>query len=222
MMMALPIDPKHVHRRTVQLKTFEDGLWDILTGLIFLLLGIYPVTRAILGPYLNLILFLVVMLVFVSLFQIARQRYSDPRLGVVKMRPPRVKIFIVVLTGILVLLTMAFHFHWIQIPDFLRALFNNLPIFIKQYGVDLAAGLLILFVFCTLGAAFGVRRLYLYGFLIAVGSLVPVLFAPWYRLTINLPLVLASLIILLVGVVLFARFLHRYPLPSKDQEANRD
>ena len=49
-MMALPIDPKQVHRRTIQLKTFEDGLWDILTGLIFLLLGIYPLTREILGP----------------------------------------------------------------------------------------------------------------------------------------------------------------------------
>ena len=184
--------------------------------------GHLPPHPRILGPYLNLLLFIVVMLVFVSLVQIARQRYSDPRLGVIKMRPPRVKILIVVLTAILVLVTMAFGLHWIQIPDSLRASLSNLPNFLKQFGVDLAAGLLILIVFSTLGAAFGVPRLYLYGLMIAVGSLVPVLFASWYRLTINLPLVIAALIILLVGVVLFARFLRKYPLHSNDQEANHD
>ena len=47
--MTNPLNPKQIQRRTVQMTTFEDGLWDILTGLIFLLLGIYPLTRVLLG-----------------------------------------------------------------------------------------------------------------------------------------------------------------------------
>ncbi len=48
---------RQVQKRTVRLLSYEDGLWDLLLGTVFLLLAIYPITRARLGPAWNLALF---------------------------------------------------------------------------------------------------------------------------------------------------------------------
>ena len=217
--MTNPLNPKQIQRRTVQMTTFEDGLWDILTGLIFLLLGIYPLTRVLLGPNLNLVFFLAVMLVFVFLQVIARRHYSEPRLGVVKMRPAPSKVFIVAMVGLLIAVSLALGFSIIRIPDALRTTIDEMPAWFKIFGVDLLASLLIMVVYSLMGFVFGVPRLYIYGWLIGVGNLASVILSRWYGLNFNLPLVAASLIILAVGVNLFVRFLRKYPLPSVDQEA---
>ena len=46
----------YAQKRTVRLLSYEDGLWDLLLGVVFLLLAIYPITRAVLGPAWNLVL----------------------------------------------------------------------------------------------------------------------------------------------------------------------
>jgi len=65
-LMEQPLTPREAQRRTVRLVNYEDGLWDILLGLIFLALSLYPITRRLLGPELNLGLFLVVLALLVA------------------------------------------------------------------------------------------------------------------------------------------------------------
>ena len=55
--MSEMADFRQIQRRVFQLVSFEDGLWDLLLGLIFLALAVYPVTRELLGPEWNIVLF---------------------------------------------------------------------------------------------------------------------------------------------------------------------
>ena len=54
-------DFNRIQRRVIQMTSFEDGLWDLLLGTIFMLLAVYPITRELLGPVWNLVLFLVLL-----------------------------------------------------------------------------------------------------------------------------------------------------------------
>ena len=67
---------KQVEQRTIQLINFEDGLWDLMLGLIFMALAVYPLTRQWLGPEWNLVLFLVVLGVVIFVQQVVRRRVS--------------------------------------------------------------------------------------------------------------------------------------------------
>ena len=74
--MSKTTDLRQIQRRTHQLMSFEDGLWDLLLGSIFMFLAIYPVTRELLGPVWNLVLFLSVLALLV-VGQLVVQRTED-------------------------------------------------------------------------------------------------------------------------------------------------
>ena len=61
------------------------------------------------------------------------------------------------------------------------------------------------------GYRFGVVRLFLCGWLIGLGNLASTALALYLGTPFNLPLAVASVIILLTGVALLTRFLRRYP-----------
>ena len=48
--MSDQINLRDVQKRTMQMMNYEDGLWDMLLGALFLMLSIYPITREKLGP----------------------------------------------------------------------------------------------------------------------------------------------------------------------------
>jgi hypothetical protein len=81
----------------MQLLNYEDGLWDILLGLVFLQLSLYPVTRRLLGPVWNLVLFLAVLAILVVGLTVVRRLVSVPRLGRVRMRRTPQKVVLAVL-----------------------------------------------------------------------------------------------------------------------------
>jgi phosphatidylglycerophosphate synthase len=104
--MSGPYDLRQIQRRTFQLMTFEDGLWDLLLGTIFIFLAIYPLTRQLLGPLWNLILFLSLLALMVLLQLLVRRLVSEPRIGYVRpRRSPKRRILISMIAIVMVLAT---------------------------------------------------------------------------------------------------------------------
>jgi hypothetical protein len=206
-----------VQRRTVRLLSYEDGLWDLLLGTIFMLLAAYPITRARLGPAWNLTLFIGLLLLVMGIFSFLRRKISTPRLGYVKTRvTPALKgilavtIALVGLTVGLVILTLVSP-GWLGGPAPEVSLAN-----VESYLVEIVVLFVLVGVFSTMGYLFGVRRLFLYGWLLGGANLVAVIA---YRGTpegFNLPLGIASGVILLIGAALLARMLRKYPVPSAE------
>ena len=98
---------RDVQKRTLQLLNYEDGIWDLLLGFIFMLLAIYPVTRAALGPTWNLILYLVCLTIGTVVSQLVKRQISTPRLGYVKPKRARAQKLLVLVLIMLVSATFA-------------------------------------------------------------------------------------------------------------------
>jgi hypothetical protein len=223
MIMSEPIKPGDFQRRIIRLVNYEDGLWDITLGLIFMALGVFPLTRQLLGPSLNFIFYLLYLAIIVVIQQYARRIISTPRIGVVRnLRSKARMIVMVVLIG-LVLLTLA-----LVITTFISNNAQQQPneAVVTQretdYRVDVIAGLAVIGVFSLMGFAFGIRRLHLYGVLIGVGNLASTIFRYEYGFPFNLPLVIAAGMIIFMGAILLLRFLRKYPIPNNGTtNANR-
>jgi len=206
-----------VQKRTVRLQSFEDGLWDLQFGTVFMLLAIYQITRTWLGPAWNLALFVGLLLAEVAIFSFLRWRISTPRLGYVKPRTTpatkgilAVTIALVALTAGLVVLTLVSP-GTLGIPGPAVSLSN-----IGSYWVELAVLAFLIVLFSAIGYTFGVPRLYLYGWLVGGANLLAVIV---YRGTpegFNLPMGIASGVILLIGAALLVRMLRKYPAQAAE------
>lgn len=212
-MMSESYDFRQIQRRTFQLASFDDGFWDLLLGSIILFLAIYPITRELLGPVWNLVLFLGSLAVMVVLYFIARSQVSEPRVGYVRpRRTPELRI-LGIFTVVLVLLTLGMVV-WTMLAPELGAT-SGLPAEAssgRSYVVELITLLVLGVLFSVIGYLSGVTRLYFYGWMLGLAYLISVYMvhnAGWVFL---LPLAIAAGIILLVGFVLLGRFLRKYPL----------
>jgi hypothetical protein len=204
-----------VRKRTARLLSYEDGLWDLQLGTVFVMLSVYQITRAWLGPAWNLVLFVGLLLAEVAAFSFLRWKISTPRLGTVRARYSAahkwilaVMIALVALTVGLVVLTLASP-GTLGIPGAAASLSN-----VWSYGVELAVLAVLVVLFSALGYLFNVPRLYLYGWLLGGANLLAVIM---YRGTpegFNLPLGIAAGVILLIGAALLVRMLRRYPVQS--------
>ena len=207
-----------VHKRTVRLLSYEDGLWDLLLGVVFLMLAIYPLTRARLGPAWNLALFVGLLLLATAIFTALRRRISTPRLGYVRARvTPEKKLILAVtialvgLTAGLVILTLV-NPAWLGGPAPAVALDN-----VWSYQVEILVLLALIVLFSAMGYRFGVPRLYLYGWLLGGANLASVILYRGAPEGFNWPLATAAGIILLIGATLLVRMLRKYPV--RDAEA---
>ncbi|MFN2234038.1 MAG: hypothetical protein ACK2U1_07390, partial [Anaerolineales bacterium] len=83
--MNQTLDIKNAEKQVLRLATFEDGIWEIYLGLFFILMSFYSITRQILGPLLNAIFVLGMLLLLVGLAWIAKKWVTQPRIGKVKL-----------------------------------------------------------------------------------------------------------------------------------------
>ncbi len=205
---------QEARRRVVQLGTFEDGLWDILLGKIFILLGIYPLTRNLLGPVLNLVLFCGVLALLIVLVSYARRIFSVPRAGIARIRRGPLKtaaaITLLVVTVSLVLLTL-FSAGIVAQPALAGA-----PAWLSRLSGDIFFAALIIGFFTLFAHFTGVPRLHLYGWLVGLSNLASAALMLYAGARFNWPLALAGLIIVSIGVGLFLRFVRRYPIVTQD------
>jgi hypothetical protein len=206
-----------VQKRTTRLLTYEDGFWDLLLGTMFMMLAVYPITRARLGSAGNLVLFVGLLLLVMGVFSVLRRRISTPRLGHVRARSTSahkliltVTIALVALTAGLVILTLV-NPAWLGGPAPEVTLVN-----VKSYLVEILVLLALVGLFSAMGYLFGVPRLFLYGWLLGGANLISVILYRGAPAGFNLPLAVAAGVILLVGAYLLVRMLRKYPAQSAE------
>jgi len=213
--MRQQISLGEIRRRSLRLLHYEDGLWDILLGSVFLMLSIYPITRRLLGPTWNLFLFLALLAILVASQLYARRVFSAPRIGVAKMRRTPTTTVMLVITVVLCLATLALVLatHFLS-PALQEPRWGALPGWVSDLDVDIIISLVIVGIFSLMGYLFGVPRMYLYGWLVGAGTLASTALELYAGYSFNLPLAIAAGIIMLVGATLFVRFLRKYSIPT--------
>ena len=214
--MSDQVNFKNIEKRTIQMLNFEDGLWDLLLGSIFMALAIYPVTRRLLGPIWNIVLFLAVLGLGVFAQQVLRRRIAGPRIGRVRPRwTPKARL-ILVITVVLVVATLALLLVTLINPSGMSDLSQKVsPASPRSYTVDIVVMFLMAGIFSLMAYQFDVPRLYVYGWLVGIGNLASVVLEHRAGLTFNLPLAIAAGIILIVGLVLLIDFLRSYPVRNE-------
>jgi hypothetical protein len=193
--------------------SFEDGLWDLLLGSIFMLLALYPVTREILGPVWNMVLFLSVLALMVVAQLVVRHFVSAPRIGYAQpRRSPKLRL-LVIFTIVMVLITFGLVLWTLLSPG--PEISPSVPTEAspgRSYMVELIVVLVMGGLFSAMGYLFGVTRLYFYGWMVGLANLASIYMVHNAGWTVLIPLAMAAGIILLIGFVLLVRFLRKYPL----------
>jgi hypothetical protein len=215
--MSEMTDLRQVQKRIYQMMNFEDGLWDLLLGTIFMFLAIYPITREILGPEWNIILFLGCLVLLVIGYFALRYFISVRRIGYVRPRPsPKLRL-LAIFTVIMVLLTFSLLMVTFLGPGSEAAPSATAEISSERgYTVELIALLVVGLLFSALGYFFGVSRLYFYGWLIGLANLASVYMTHNAGWSFNIPLAVVAGMILLIGFVLLSRFLRKYPIRTQE------
>ena len=192
--------------------TYQDGLWDLYFGLIIISMSVFLYRPATGYRPLNILLMLAAMAVAYTLFWAGKRFITLPRMGQVKFgekRARRKKTMILVL-GVVVLIQVALlviQFVGWRNPEFGA----KLNIFLQENN---AMGLAV----ATLGSLFVGPSMILVAYFLDFprGYFIAVMFALAVFLTIylNQPIypIIIGILIAVPGVVLFLRFLKKYPL----------
>jgi hypothetical protein len=206
-----------VQKRTVRLSTFEDGLWDLLLGSTFMFLAVYPITRELLGPVLNLGLFLLLLAILVIAQLILRRNISGPRIGYVRTRrTPKMRLLLL-MTMVFVLLTLGLVLLTLFSPGwYSTGSESTAPTLARSYLVEWIVVLVMGGIFSAMGYLFGVTRLYFYGWMLGLANLASIYMSHTAGWTFLIPVAIAAGIILLIGLTLLLRFLRNYPVRTQE------
>ena len=211
--MSQPISIKNAKTRAFKLATFEDGIWEIYLGTFFTLLSLYSISRKLLGPVINAILFLGVILTLVSIAWLAKKRVIQPRVGFVKFAPGTKRVIrtanlitwgLVIFTFILMILGSN------QLIK--GSTWGNLPEWAADFGIDLLFALIILGIFSLIAYVIGAPRFYGYGLLLGGGNYTSAVLMVNRQASFQWPTALAGLIITASGVYIFKKFIRSYPV----------
>ncbi len=72
--------------------TFQDGLWDIMLGLVILAVGIIPLLSSWnLGDFWSSMLLIPFYIIGYTIFNLGKRRITVPRMGLLKIGPLRQK-----------------------------------------------------------------------------------------------------------------------------------
>ena len=202
--MLQDMDLNEIERR-VQRSAYQDGLLEIFLGSFLLLLGVVFTISPILVAFSALLIFLIN-----PLFERIKNRHIYPRIGYVKFGPEKeadakgiaatAVVFVVILLGSLVV--------------FVLVMGNPLGrAFWLDYFFPAFTGFMTAFGPFWLGHTYGLKRGYVFAALLVLsGIIIPVLgIAKGYN-AVSLEWLLVGLVILISGLIMFSRFLRRYPL----------
>ena len=210
--MSQNLDLKAIERRAWR-SFFQDGLWDIYLGLLLLAMGASAwLSDQDISEVTHFAIYIPLLILSMGVLWAGKKLITIPRMGRVKIgskgkarkRKARALLFFSVVVGLaLFLVALAAYNHPAGWGSLIRYLLPTVW----------ALNMLIVF---GLGAYFlEFNRLYLHAMLYALA--VPVDFLVRELTGINLGYIaftIPALVILLVGGIVFARFLHDYPLPE--------
>ena len=220
--MTQTLDIKNAEKQAFRLATFEDGIWEIYLGSFFILMGFYDLTRVLLGPVLNGVLFLGLSLLLAFLAVIAKKRITLPRAGLVKFGPntkKKIKTANLITIG-LVLATFALMI--LGAHSLLNEpTWERLPQWFSDFDVDLIFALIIVGIFCVIAYSTGMPRFYLHGVLLGGGNFITTVLRAYSETQFGWPIILAALIVVLIGVSALVKFIRDYPLPAEEVADDR-
>lgn len=190
--MSQDINLKQIERKAWT-SYFQDGLWDIFFGLLLLTMGIQGLIYNVWFTFVIGAAVLVVLL--------GKKFITIPRIGKVKFGLKREvrQMKSIAVVGILVLAILIVLMLTLLGLD-LPATGKGIRVAIQAVGFTVVFGLIAYFM--------DFRRLYAYGLFFAIGSVLSELFDdPIGPIAFSV----AGSIALLIGLVLLARFLRKYP-----------
>ena len=208
--MNKQIDLKGTERNSFKLSAYADGTADISLGLVMITLGTYPITRELFGVAYNILFFFVVLGLIIFAQIRIKARLTPSRIGLVNFgekTQKRMKVALLI-TFVLVCLTAA---TW-----YLSSQGYMLPkgSVMGAYGFDILIGVIVLAIFSAMAYTLELTRYYFYGLLLSVAFL-DIVPASLQGTLIQVPLTLAGLLIVGIGVYLLIRFLDKYPVAEE-------
>jgi hypothetical protein len=213
--MSQEIDLKQIERNAFR-STYQDGLWDIYIGLVVIFMALYMFRPEAGYCVWNNIIFLAGYGVISLIFWAGKKFITLPRMGQVKFGPIRKKrgLYLAIALGIVVLINIGLviltALGWAN-PEQAASL-NTL--LLERGWMDIAVALIgsmLVGVSMILMAYFND---FPRGYYIAIMASLAVFLMIWLNQPV-FPIILGGLI-LLPGVVLFIRFLSKYPLPKQE------
>ncbi|MDH4136914.1 MAG: hypothetical protein OEW09_09420 [Anaerolineae bacterium] len=204
--MSHTINLKELERKAFR-STFQDGLWDMYLGFLLLTMGMGPVLPALNTSVMWTLVILLMLSVLAWLaFWAGKKFITTPRMGLVKFGPQRkaklkktrAVLFLSALLGVIMFVLRAtWNIEWAAIP---------IPAYVWAVQAIVVFGL---------GAYFlDVSRFYAYGVLYAIPVPVGIVLLQNTGLPgfMFLPFGVSGVVMVLIGAVLFSRFLRDYPL----------
>jgi hypothetical protein len=208
-MMSEKISLKEAERKAFR-STFQDGLNDVLWGLTILSLAVAAILRESVEVPLNYLPVVGVFVVIYPLFFAAKKWLVVPRMGLVKFAPRRMRKLSRVRWFMIVLAVITFI---VFLIPFVNP--GALTTFEGPYWlVDAAFGLGVIALFSILAYFLEQPRLYLYGALLGLSLPIDVVLEETTGWDFPLGLIPVGLVMLVIGIVSFTRFLRDYPLPE--------
>ncbi len=211
--MVKDVNLKEIERKAFR-STFQDGLWDLFLGLVLLTLAANALlSDAGISESLAMAFFVAIQAVVLVGFIAGKKLITVPRMGLVKFGPKRkrklTKVRVVLLISALMGAVI-----FVVAPFSMR----NPPEWLNPALVLGAAWVVNCIVVFSLGAYFlDLPRLYAYGLLFAIPVPTDILLHELADLDLTfIAFGVPALVILVVGTVMFVRFLRDYPLPTKE------
>lgn len=218
--MSHTVNLKEIEKRAFR-STFQDGLWDLFLGFSLLNMGLGTWLGGILGesddlPLSSFGIIMTVLIVFIVLillgFWAGKKYITTPRIGRVKFGPARkarqraviLVLSLSVLAGV-VLLALGLVFT-IAPPEW-TALGWLVPA--GAFGVNSVV------VMSLIAYYLDYTRAYVYGWFYALAFPATILLAKYLDITFPIAYVVPAGVMVLIGAVLFVRFLRQYPLPEE-------
>jgi len=188
--MRQEVDTKKVQRK-VYMSYFQDGLWDVVLGLFLLSWGFTILFDL---PWIPGVAFVAFFYLALSL----KQKSTYPRIGYAKPAEHRKQWSRVVIGGAAILL--------LGIMVFLLVVTGGMPQFLRDY-FELLFGTMLAIVIGLIGYWWGIVRWYGYaGLVFALAA-----FNQWLGLSFELSFIIPGGVVLLYGLIIFVRFLRKYP-----------
>lgn len=201
---------EQAERRALSL-SIVDGIWDLLLGLFFFIQAFIDPIESLgtsrLAAYVPLILFLPIGF---WVFRWLKQRYTIPRIGLVKtaarsnQQEKRLLTLVWVIVAFTGMVFTANSFGYFE-------KFGWTGSWLTAWGVDLLFGLLTFAVFSQLAYSLIAPRFYFYGLLLGTAMLLTPLLSDQGEWIASLPMMVTGVVIALGGALIFTRFLRQYP-----------
>ena len=183
-------------QRKVYMSYFQDGLWDVVLGLFLLSWGFAVLFD--LG-WLPGVAFVVFFYLALSL----KQKSTYPRIGFSKPAEHRKQMSRIVIAGAVTLL--------LGIMVFIIVIAGGMPQLLHDY-FELLFGTMLAVVIGLIGYWWGIVRWYSYAGLVFVLAA----FNQWLGLSFEMSFIIPGGVILLYGLIIFIRFLRKYPKVSAE------